>query len=119
MGKKEQKISPMPSKNQTRKDRYNQMVYENWPANRALGKRKFVFKFGALSWGLGTYVIYWIMMMILNLITKSNAAFNLYQFIFTLLLFIVVGSIYGIILWHRNEKIFKTKYPYGRKAQSK
>ncbi len=119
MGKKEEKVSSTQNKKQTRKDKYNQMVYENWQSNREMGKLKFVFKFGVLSWGIGTYVIYWLLMFILNAITKANAEFNLFQFVFTLIFFIVFGLIYGVILWHRNEKIFKTKYPYGRKTQSK
>ncbi len=105
------------AKETNRKKKYNEMVYENWQANRDLGKRKFVIRFGVFSWGIGTFVIYWILMMILNAVTKANAQFTIYQFLMTLAFFMIFGVIYGIILWHRNEKIFNTKYPYGKKKK--
>lgn len=120
MSKKEKSKAPAPEQGkQTRKDKYNQMVYDNWQANRELGKRKFIIKFGVFSWGIGTYVIYWILMMVLNAVTKANAQFGLYQFAFTLVFFIIFGLIYGTILWYRNEKIFNAKFPYGKKSQIK
>ncbi|GAU78991.1 hypothetical protein [Fusibacter sp. 3D3] len=119
MSKNEKEKAPsMVNKKQSRKEKYNQMVYDNWQANREMGKLKFVIKFGVLSWGIGTYVIYWFLMMVLNAITKANAEFSLYQYGFTLIFFIIFGLIYGTILWHKNEKVFTAKFPYGRKTQT-
>jgi len=106
-GKKTEKLS---KKEQQRKD-----VLDNWQSNHDMGKRKYILRFGALSWGIGTFTIYWILIFILGKINPSMMAYGSVEIIGSLVFFIIFGFIYGNILWNRNEKIFLEKYPYGKK----
>lgn len=103
----------------TRRERYKQLVYENWQANREMGMKRYIIQFGVFSWGVATFVFYWILMFIFNKLLKLETGFSFYQMLFSLLFFVVFGAVYGFILWHRNEKLFNAKYPYGKKNASK
>lgn len=94
----------------------DQLVYDSWQQNRELGKMKFALRFGAYTWGLPTFLVYSVLMMILNAIIKSSVKYDLYQAVFSLFFFIVFGTLYGLYIWKRNERIFTKKYPYGRKS---
>lgn len=97
-----------------REQEYEKMIHENWKANRDQGKWKFVFKFGVLSWGGFTYVLYWAIVLLLNLVLQTKTPVSLVVVVFSAIGFLVAGAVYGIILWNRNEKIFLKRYPYGR-----
>lgn len=93
-----------------------QLVYDSWQQSRELGKMKFALRFGAYTWGLPTFLVYSVLMMLLNAIIKSSVKYDLYQAAFSLFFFVVFGTLYGLFIWKRNERIFTKKYPYGRKS---
>lgn len=93
---------------------YNQMVYDNWQVNRAKGRMNFVIKFGVISWGFFTFVVYWAIMLLLNGLLKMGAPATPQLLLITGVGFVVAGIVYGNVLWHRNEKIFLKRFPYGR-----
>lgn len=97
-----------------RQAEYNQMIYDNWQFNREGGRLNFVLKFGVVSWGLFTFVIYWAIMLLLNGLFKMGAPITVQLLLITGVGFVFAGIIYGNVLWNRNEKIFLKKYPYGR-----
>lgn len=104
-------------KKQTKAERdaeYAQMVYDSWQTSRDRGKFQFILKFGIVSWGVFTFVIYWAIMLILNSLFKMGAPVTLQLLVLTALGFMVAGVVYGHVLWNRNEKIFLKRYPYGR-----
>lgn len=104
-------------KKQTKEEReqeYAKMIHENWHANREKGKLQFVLRFGVLSWGGFTYVLYWGITMMLNILLNTGMKISLVAVLFSSIGFLVAGAVYGIILWNRNEKIFLKRYPYGR-----
>ena len=94
----------------------DQLVYDSWQQSRELGKMKFALRFGAYTWGFPTFLVYSVLMMLLNVIIKSSVKYDLYQAVFSLFFFIVFGTLYGLFIWRRNERIFTKKYPYGRKS---
>lgn len=91
---------------------YEKDVIENWGNQREKGKKSFIVKFGILTWGLSTFLLYWLLLTFINWITKSNTPFALGQMILSMIIFLVFGIVYGHILWVRNEKIYLKKYPY-------
>mgnify|MGYP001201277052 CR=1 FL=1 len=93
---------------------YAAMVYDNWQFNRERGKFQFILKFGVISWGFFTFVIYWGIMLLLNALFKMGAPVTLQLLLITGVGFVLAGIVYGQVLWSRNEKIFLKRYPYGR-----
>ncbi|HAS73916.1 MAG TPA: hypothetical protein DCS67_07205 [Clostridiales bacterium UBA8960] len=93
-----------------------QLVYNSWQQSREIGKMKFALRFGAYTWGLPTFLVYSVIMMMLNFIIKTSVKYDLFQAIFSLFFFVLFGTFYGLFIWNRNEKIFVKKYPYGRKS---
>lgn len=95
------------------------LVLDGWQKNSDQGKMKFALKFGAFTWGLPTFAIYSIIMIVLNMIIEDSVKYNIYQAILSLLFFIIFGTVYGMTLWNKNEKIYRNKFPYGKKASKK
>lgn len=93
---------------------YAQMIYDNWQSNRDKGKLNFILKFGVVSWGFFTYVVYWGIMLLLNILFKAAAPITVPMLVFTGVGFVLAGVVYGHVLWNRNEKIFLKRYPYGK-----
>lgn len=118
MSKKQEKELEKQEQDKGKKIRFSernkQDVLDNWKANREMGKKKYIIKFGVVTWGISTFVIYWILMFVLNAVTKSQGNFTIYQVIISLIFFAIFGAIYGNILWKRNEKIYKEKHPYAK-----
>lgn len=94
-------------------------ITEGWADNSNMGKNKYALRFGLLTWGLPTFVLYSVIMLILNLFVKSGMKYDLIQASFALVFFCVFGIFYGRSLWKKNEKIYRNKYPYGKKATKK
>ncbi len=92
------------------------LVLDGWQKNSEQGKLKFSLKFGAFTWGFPTFVIYSVIMVVLNLVLKDSIRYNLFQAVFSLFFFIVFGTIYGMMLWNKNEKLYRNKFPYGKKV---
>ncbi len=108
------------SKREERKKEYEKNVLENWHTRREGGKWAFVFKFGVLTWGGVTFVLYWLLLSLLNWLTKAPTDGLIYQLITSVAIFIIFGVVYGIVLWTRNEKIYLKKFPYSQpKKKSK
>lgn len=99
-----------------RKSDNEKMIYDSWPNSRALGKNKFALRFGIITWGLPTFVFYSVLMIVLNAIFKSPFPYDIYQAAISLFFFVFFGTIYGLVIWRRNEKIFLAKFPYGKKT---
>jgi len=93
------------------------IITEGWAENSKKGKMKYALRFGLLTWGIPTFVLYSIIMMILNLFVKSSMRYDLMQATFALFFFMVFGILYGRMLWSKNEKIYRKKYPYGKKSK--
>lgn len=102
------------AKEQRKRDN-EQLIYDSWHNSRALGKNKFALKFGIITWGLPTFIFYSVLMIVLNAIFKSPFPYDLYQAAISLFFFVFFGTIYGLVIWRRNEKIFLKKFPYGKK----
>jgi|GEM_PF-1013577 len=92
------------------------LVLDGWQKNSEAGKMKFALKFGAFTWGLPTFVIYSVIMVLLNTVLDDTVKYNVSQALFSLFFFIVFGTFYGMSLWKKNEKIYRNKFPYGKKA---
>ncbi len=92
------------------------LILDGWQKNSDQGKMKFALRFGTFSWGLPTFVIYSVIMIILNLIVEESVKYNIYQALLSLIFFIVFGTVYGMTLWKKNEKIYRNKFPYGKKS---
>lgn len=100
------------SKREERKRAQREEVLKNWPEQRKMGKKKYVLKFGILNWGITTYVIYWLMMIVVSSIGKTGASYNAVQMLFSLFFFLVFGVFYSLMMWKRNEQMYKDKFPY-------
>ena len=99
-----------------RRQRENeQNIFENWQSARNMGMKKYLLRHGVLTWGVSTFIVYWILVAIMNQFNSIKTPMSLPNLIFTFLMFAVFGLIYGALVWRRNERIFKKKYPYGRK----
>lgn len=94
------------------------MVYENWQFNHEMGRFKYAFRFGAFTWGIPTFFVYTVIMLVMNFFLKESYKYDLYQAVIAFIFFILFGIAYGMVLWNRNEKIFLKKYPYGRKTKA-
>ncbi|MDH8676546.1 hypothetical protein QE109_00235 [Fusibacter bizertensis] len=105
------------AKKKARDAENDKLVYDTWPQTREQGKLKFTFRFGALTWGFPTFLIYSAIMIILNFFIKESVKYNIMQAAFSLFFFILFGMIYGLFLWKKNEKVFLKKYPYGKKTK--
>lgn len=95
-----------------RKRAYEKDILDNWGPQREKGKKNFIVKFGILTWGTSTFLLYWLLLTLINWLTKSNTPFVLTQMLISYALFLVFGVAYGLILWQRNEKIYLKKFPY-------
>jgi len=93
------------------------LVLDGWQKSSEQGKMKYSLKFGAFTWGLPTFVIYSAIMLLLNFVIKDSVKYNIYQALLSLVFFIVFGTLYGMSLWKKNEKIYRNKFPYGKKAK--
>lgn len=102
-------------KKSERQKEYETDIFNNWQVKRDRGKRHFIVRFGIFTWGVSTFAVYWVLILIFGKITGDMNLVNWGQMLFTLLFFAAFGAIYGALLWKRNEKIFKKKFPYGRK----
>ncbi|MBE0450687.1 MAG: hypothetical protein IBX70_07560 [Clostridia bacterium] len=102
------------TKREQRRQDYENQIFENWQIKRDEGKWHFILRFGLLTWGASTFALYWVIMMILGKIGGLGNLFTWFQAIYSFVFFILFGILYGLVLWNRNEKIFKKKYPYGR-----
>jgi uncharacterized membrane protein YidH (DUF202 family) len=102
------------TKREIRQQEYEQNIFDNWHTKRDAGKKNFIIKFGVLSWGLSTFGVYWILVFFMEKFTGNDQLLNLGQLLYTLIFFAAFGAVYGWMLWNRNEKIFKKKFPYGR-----
>jgi len=100
------------SKRELKKIEQKKTILKNWPEQRKMGKKKYIFKFGFLNWAVSTFALYCILMIILNHFTKNGQEFTLFQAIFAFVFFLIFGLIYSNATWRRNEKIFKEKFPY-------
>jgi len=95
------------------------LVLDGWQKNSDQGKMKFALRFGAFTWGLPTFAIYSVIMIVLNMIIEDSVKYNIYQAILSLVFFILFGTVYGMTLWKKNEKIYRNKFPYGKKTSKK
>lgn len=91
------------------------LIYDTWPQSRENGKLKFVLRFGAITWGLPTFLIYSAIMIVLNFFVKESVKYDFVQAVIAILFFIIFGTIYGHFIWNKNEKIYRKKFPYGKK----
>lgn len=92
------------------------LILDGWQKNSELGQMKYALKFGAFTWALPTFAIYSVIMIVLNRIIEDSVKYNLYQALFSLFFFVVFGTFYGTTIWKKNEKIYRNKFPYGKKA---
>lgn len=87
-------------------------IYKNWGAISKAGKRKYILKFGTLSWAFPTFIIYSIFMFIVTRFMPSAYKYDTPQLLFALIAFMIGGMIYGNLMFNRNERIYRKKYPY-------
>ena len=99
-----------------REQEQEKLVLDNWQTSSELGKLKFSMKFGVMSWGLPTFAIYSIIMIIVNMFSKTGIIYGWVQALIAFVFFIIFGMFYGSSLWKKNEKLFRSKYPYGRRS---
>ncbi len=114
LGKKDKPMDRKATK-KNKEAETEKLIYETWPQSREQGKLKFTFRFGALTWGFPTFLIYSAIMIILNFFIKESVKYNIYQALFSLFFFVLFGMVYGLFLWNKNEKIYLKKFPYGKK----
>ncbi|GAB6109150.1 hypothetical protein [Fusibacter bizertensis] len=117
MFNKKKNQSDQSTKKKDREAENEKLIYDTWPQSREQGKLKFTFKFGALTWGFPTFLIYSAIMIILNFFIKESVKYNIPQALFSLFFFVIFGMVYGLFLWNKNEKIYLKKYPYGKKSK--
>lgn len=89
-------------------------VIESWESYRKLGRNKYIFRYGIVSWGLVTWLIYYAINLIVNMINPDWAIplDNPFTIGMSIVFFAIGGLIFGIVLWNKNEKVYKKKYPY-------
>jgi hypothetical protein len=100
------------SKREQRNIEQKKAILKTWPDQREMGKKKYIFKFGFLNWGVSTFAIYSIFMMLLNNFTNIGQEYTLYQAVYSFLFFLIFGLFYSNATWNKNEKMFKEKFPY-------
>jgi hypothetical protein len=100
------------SRRQSETERY---VFENWPGLRSMGKGKYIIRHGFLTWGVSTFTVYWILVAIMNRVSEVKTPLTVLNFAFTFFMFAIFGMVYGELIWRRNERIYKRKYPYVKK----
>lgn len=103
------------SKKTDRKKEYEKDIHQNWHNQRKNGKKSFVIRFGILTWAGTSFMLYWVIVLLLGWITNNKQPYMMLQFFVTFILFILLGTLYGHLLWNRNEKIYLKKYPDKKK----
>jgi len=73
-----------------------------WGKTRQMGKKKFVFYYGVLFWGLLTGLLFPVIGLIL-----FNKSLSLERFIFSLIVFPLGGILFGLTMWHSSEKKYQ------------
>ncbi len=109
-----QKNDKLEQKRKRQKETERQ-IFDTWQGSSELGRMKYAMKFGFYTWGIPTFTIYSLIMLVLNALVKTTVRYDLYQAGFALFFFVIFGIGYGMVIWNRNEKIFRSKFPYGKK----
>jgi hypothetical protein len=91
-------------------------VLDTWQKNSDLGKKKYALRFGAFTWGIPTFLIYSAIMIVFNFFIKEGVRYDLFQAAFALVFFFIFGTVYGMVLWNKNEKLYRKKFPYGKRT---
>ncbi len=73
-----------------------------WEKTRKIGKKKFIFYYGVLFWGLLTGFLFPIIGLIL-----FKKPLSLGDFIISLIIFPLGGILFGLMVWHSSEKNFQ------------
>lgn len=102
------------NKKEKRNQAYEKSIHENWHVQHKKGKWAFVLRFGILTWGVTTFVVYWLLLTVLNWIAKVDQPLISIQTGISFLIFMVFGVGYGLFIWRRNERIYLKKFPYGK-----
>jgi hypothetical protein len=76
---------------------------EKWAKTRARGKPRFILIYGVLYWGTATAFITAILQAFLGK-DLSLYTFVSLQFLIKLTVFLVIGYVYGDIMWNINER---------------
>ena len=90
-------------------------IIDNWQKSSDQGKYKYAIRFGAFTWGFPTFLIYSAIMIVFNFFIKDGVKYDLFQAFFALFFFFIFGTVYGMVLWNKNEKLYRKKFPYGKK----
>ena len=80
----------------------NEKQIHKWEKTRKMGKKKFIFYYGVLFWGLLTGFLFPIIGLILFKKTLS-----LSDFIISLIIFPLGGILFGLTMWHSSEKKYQ------------
>ncbi|MBN2436915.1 MAG: hypothetical protein JXK07_16770 [Spirochaetes bacterium] len=75
---------------------------EKWQKIRQIGKKKYVIKYGIISWGLTTAFLW---SLIMHIIRPQENLFI--RPVIALVLFPLGGIVVGLYTWNYNEKNYK------------
>ena len=87
----------------------NSIKRERWSQTRELGKQRFILRFGVLQWGITTGVCFWLLRTWREIGSGGyveQLSSNLGGLVSGVLIFSVVGALFGLITWNNLEKQF-------------
>lgn len=92
----------------TERDENLNFTNSKWEKIRQQGKKRFVYRYGVLGWGLTTGIFFSIVFELINegKIHKTVSG-SLAISLFSIVLFLVGGYFWGVYMWHSMERRFR------------